>query len=84
MKFAAVRSGAKAEEIFKRLLDVCETLGAERGLQRMEAGVNLGRSRAYRSMLEQGFRTQIQGVAMHRSDLPGYNRPDVYIVDDWR
>jgi len=84
MKFAAVKSGAKADAIFERLLNACETLASEKGLEKVEAGVNLGRSGAYRRMLEQGFRTQIQGVAMHRDDLPGYNRPDVYIVDDWR
>jgi hypothetical protein len=28
-------------------------------------------------MLERGFRTDIQGGAMHRSDEPGYNRPEV-------
>jgi hypothetical protein len=50
----------------------------------MEAGVNLARRQAYRAMLEQGFRSQIQGVAMHRPDSPAYNRPDVYILDDWR
>ncbi len=50
----------------------------------MEAGVNLSRSQAYRQMLRRGFRTDIQGVAMHRPDSPGYNRPDVFVVDDWR
>jgi predicted N-acetyltransferase YhbS len=25
-----------------------------------------------------------QGVAMHRPLSPAYNRPDVYVVDDWR
>lgn len=84
VKFAAVRPGAKAETRFENLLDACEALGAERGLERMEAGVNLNRGQAYRSMLRRGFRTDGQGVAMHRPDSPAYNRPDVYIVDDWR
>jgi hypothetical protein len=53
-------------------------------LHKIEAGVNLGRSQAYREMLRFGFRTQAQGVAMHRHDLPGYNRAEVYVVDDWR
>ena len=84
VKFAAVKPGANAERVLEQLLTACEALGAERDLTRMEAGVNLGRSRAYRSMLEQGFRTAIQGVAMQRGDLPGFNRPDVWVVDDWR
>jgi GNAT superfamily N-acetyltransferase len=84
IKFAAVRPGTNAQNSFENLLDACEALGAERGLERMEAGVNLNRGQAYRSMLRHGFRTHGQGVAMHRPDSPAYNRPNVYIVDDWR
>jgi hypothetical protein len=35
-------------------------------------------------MLQHGFRTDIQGVAMHKPDSPAYNRPGVFVVDDWR
>jgi GNAT superfamily N-acetyltransferase len=84
IKFAAARPGPLAENRFDHLLDACEALAAERGLQRMEAGVNLGRSQAYRQMLQRGFRTDVQGVAMHRPDSPAYNRPDAFVVDDWR
>ncbi|MGH9691999.1 MAG: GNAT family N-acetyltransferase [Candidatus Acidiferrales bacterium] len=84
VKFAAVRPGPGAENNFDRLLDSCEALAAERGLRRMEAGVNLGRSGAYRHMLQRGFRTEIQGVAMHKPDSAAYNRPDVFVLDDWR
>lgn len=84
VKFAAVRPGPGAEDAFEYLLDGCEALAEERGLKRMEAGVNLNRSQAYRQMLRRGFRTHIQGVAMHRPDSPAYNRADVFVVDDWR
>jgi hypothetical protein len=50
----------------------------------MEAGVNIGRVEAYRSLLRCGYRTEAQGVAMHRAHSLAYNRPDVYVVDDWR
>jgi GNAT superfamily N-acetyltransferase len=84
IKFAAVRPAAGADKVFEHLLDACEVLATERGLRRIEAGVNLNRSQAYRQMLARGFRTDIQGVAMHRPDSPAYNRPDVLVVDDWR
>jgi len=84
IKFAAVRPGANAERVFERLLLACEGLAAERGLHRLEVSVNLGRSQAYRSMLRYGFRSQAQGVAMQRPDSAGYNRPDVFVIDDWR
>lgn len=84
VKFAAARPGAGAGKSFEHLLDACQALAAERGAELMEAGVNLNRSQAYRTMLRRGFRVKGLGVAMHRPDSPAYNRPDVYVVDDWR
>jgi GNAT superfamily N-acetyltransferase len=84
IKFAAVRPGPNAEAMFIRLLEACETAAADRGLERIEAGVNLARGGAYRVMLERGFRNEFVGVAMQRPDAPAYNRPDVYVLDDWR
>jgi hypothetical protein len=84
VKFAAVKPGANAESAFECLLDGCESVSAERGLGRLEAGVNLDRRKAYRQMLQRGFRTEIQGVAMHRPDTPAFNRSDTFVIDDWR
>ncbi len=35
-------------------------------------------------MLARGFRMDFIGIAMHRHNAPGYDRPDVFVVDDWR
>lgn len=83
-KFGAVRPGATAARDFERLLDACERFAAQRGAKQIEAGVNLARIEAYRALIARGFRTEIQGVAMHRHNDPGYNRPGLYILDDWR
>jgi hypothetical protein len=48
------------------------------------AGVNLAREEAYRLMVARGFRTMIQGVTMHRPNEPGYSRPGLFVLDDWR
>ena len=80
VKFGAARSS----KLFDQLLDVCEALAAERGMTRLEAGVNLAREQAYRQMLKVGFRTDIQGVTMHRPNEPAYSRSEVYLIDDWR
>jgi hypothetical protein len=56
----------------------------EGGLQVFIAGANMGRHEAYRALLARGFRTDIQGVTMHRSNDPGYSQPGVYVIDDWR
>jgi GNAT superfamily N-acetyltransferase len=84
IKFGAVHSGTNAERDFKSLLKACEKMAAEKGLQRVTAGVNTGRYEAYRHMLNSGFRTELQGVAMERPNEPGYNRSGIYLIDDWR
>jgi N-acetylglutamate synthase-like GNAT family acetyltransferase len=84
VKFGAVRPGAGAQERFAALLDVCAALAAATGMSTLVAGVNTAREEAYRAMLARGFRTQIQGVAMHRPNEPGYSRPGLFVLDDWR
>lgn len=84
VKFGAVRSGAAAARDFDALLDACEAFAASRGVKRLVAGTNLAREGAYRRMMALGFRTIIQGVAMHRPNAPAYSRPEVWAIDDWR
>ena len=84
VKFGAARPGPGAGAAFERMLDACEGLAATRGLGRLMAGVNTARQEAYRRMLARGFRADLVGVAMERPDEPGYNRADVYVIDDWR
>jgi GNAT superfamily N-acetyltransferase len=84
IKFGAVRPGKHAEVNFDRLLRACETLAVERGLSKLAAGINTARIEAYQQMLAIGFRTDYQGVEMHRPNEPGYSRPGVFVIDDWR
>jgi GNAT superfamily N-acetyltransferase len=84
VKFAAVRPDPAADAWFDRLLDACEELAVTRRLARVEAGTNLGRHEAYGKLLARGFRTDIQGVTMHRPNEEGYSRAGVYVIDDWR
>jgi GNAT superfamily N-acetyltransferase len=84
IKVGAVQLGHDAGKFFIHLLNICEELAREKGMSRLVAGVNTGRIEAYRKMMEYGFRTDMQGVVMHRNNEPGYNRFDVYFIDDWR
>jgi hypothetical protein len=84
IKFGAVRDGPSAEQDFSRLLDACEALTATVGMANLVAGANLARHEAYQHLVARGFRTALQGVAMHRQNDPGYCRPGRYIIDDWR
>ena len=84
VKFAAVRPSSNAEQHFSDLLDACEEMAFAQHVSRLRAGVNTARHEAYRHMLARGFRTDIQGVVMSRPNEAGYNRPGVYLIDDWR
>jgi len=75
---------ADSEPHFEQLLTLCDELAESRGLAQLEAGVNLSRHEAYRHMLEYGYRVERTGVAMHRPQEPGYSRPGVLVIDDWR
>ena len=84
IKFGAARAGPNSGQTFDHLVDSCEAFADSKGIPRLVAGVNVGRREAYRKMLTSGFRTYLQGVAMHKPDEPGYNQPDIYVIDDWR
>ena len=84
IKFGAVRAGASAEQDFPRLLDACEALAHAVGMPNLLAGANMARHEAYRHLVTRGFRTEIQGVTMHRHNDSGYCRPGAYVIDDWR
>jgi hypothetical protein len=84
IKFGAVRPGATAERDFSRLLDAGEEMAAAENQLRLLAGANMARHAAYRHMLARGFRTELQGVEMSKPNEAGYNRADVYLIDDWR
>lgn len=84
VKFGAVRSRPQAGAQFEQLLGLAESLAAAEGLSRLVAGVNTSRHEAYCRMIALGFRTEMTGVAMQPANKPGYNRPDILAVDDWR
>ena len=82
VKFAAVRPGAVQD--FTALIERCEALASAAGAERVIAGVNSGRRAAYRLLQARGYRADMNGIAMHRPDQAGYDRADVFVLDDWR
>ena len=84
IKFAAVQPGLTADLDFRRLLTACEQLAAELGLEKLSGGVNTARQEACAAMLDSGWRGKMVGIAMQRPNEPGYNRPGVFLIDDWR
>jgi GNAT superfamily N-acetyltransferase len=83
VKFGAARGGAGAGERFDKLLHSCEAFAASRGAV-VEAGVNMAREEAWRRMRARGYQVINQGVAMQRPHADGFNRPDAWVIDDWR
>ena len=84
VKFGAARPGDGGEARFAALLDACGALAAEIGMPSVLAGVNTAREEAYRHMQRRGFRAEVQVVTMHRPNEPGYSRPGLFVLDDWR
>jgi GNAT superfamily N-acetyltransferase len=84
IKFGAARPGPNVGQDFSRLIDACEEMASARNVSRLVAGVNTARHEPYQEMLARGFRTDMQGVVMSRPNEAGYNRPGVYLIDDWR
>ena len=88
VKFAAARSAANASSEFEKLMTACEVFAALRGTNRLVAGTNTGRTECYEAMLDMGFRSWMNGIAMLKTaggdGNDGYNVPGVFSVDDWR
>jgi GNAT superfamily N-acetyltransferase len=90
IKFAAVRPPTSDNDVliaannFDRLIDACTTFASQHGLSRLVAGANTSRRQAYGKILSKGFRIDMLGVVMQNGVDVGYNRPDVYVMDDWR
>lgn len=84
VKFAAARRGPNAARDFRRLIEAANDFAYRHGATRLSAAVNMGCMQAYQLMIAAGFRTTMQGVAMHRPWIDIYDRPDVFALEDWR
>jgi GNAT superfamily N-acetyltransferase len=84
VKFAAVRGGTGARISFERLMRATASIAGARGAHQLLAGVNTAREEAYATLLGLGFRIETLGLIMHRPNEPGYDRPECWILDDWR
>jgi GNAT superfamily N-acetyltransferase len=84
VKFAAARPGPGAAKRFERLVAACEDFARARGVTRVLAGVNKAREEAHAMLKARGYATMMEGIAMQTPDRPGFNRPDCFVIDDWR
>jgi GNAT superfamily N-acetyltransferase len=82
VKFGAARP--RDHRAFVALVQACREHASAVGARRLVVGVNTARHGAYRHLGEAGFRTDVPGVTMHHGNAPGYDRPNSYVLDDWR
>lgn len=84
VKFGAVRPGPEAAPNFIRLVQACESYARMKGSPAMIMGMNTGRRKAYTILLEQGYRIQMLGVAMHRTANGHYHGESDFVIEDLR
>lgn len=84
VKFAAAQGDTAGPNRFENLLALCEAYARQKGAEKLLAGINTSRREAYEIMLRRGFQTNMLGVAMLKPDTAGFNRPGVFVMDDWR
>jgi GNAT superfamily N-acetyltransferase len=84
VKLAAVLPGAGAEARLLRLLGSVEAWAGTAGAKVVTAGASAGRVRAWQALRGAGYRPFVQGIAMHHERRAGYDREDVFVLDDWR
>lgn len=80
VKFGAAAGASQ----FTSLLDACDRYAAALGVPKVAFGINTSRTNAYRILLNRGFRLIRTGVAMHLPNIDAYNRPEAFVLDDWR
>jgi hypothetical protein len=84
IKFAATAPGSSVSANFSTLLDACFQFASSCGAEKLFGGVSTAREEAHDLLLSKGFRIDGLSVFMHKPNEPGYCRPGVFVMDDWR
>lgn len=84
IRLGVVEAGPSAERDLQRILEACEALARERGVSRLQAGVNTANAALYEGMLRAGFRIDLTGISMQRPNRPGFCDPAFWVFGDWR
>lgn len=84
VRLAVVPSGPDGSERLRRLLGAVEAWAVSAGVDTITVGTGSGRVRAWRALREAGWLPFLQSVTMHQDRHPGYEREDVFLLDDWR
>lgn len=84
IKFGTVLPSEDAKWKFAKLLSTVKPLASEKGVSKIHAGIHMERHNAVKTMLNDGFKTDLQGVSMYKLNEQGYNSPNACVIDDMR
>ena len=84
LKFLAIDPRRKRPEDFHHLMGALEELAQGAGLQRVIAPVYTYYWRAYQGLLDRGYQIDLTMVRMKRGKIEDYEKPDDFVLDDWR
>lgn len=82
-KFGIAKSHGGTDD-FDLLLRGLERYAQLIGASKIRASTNTARRICYQRMLLHGYQAEGYGIALIRPDTVAYNRPDVFVLDDWR
>ena len=68
----------------KAVYNALEELAQGAGLQRVIAPVYTYYWRAYQGLLDRGYQIDLTMVRMKRGKIEDYEKPDDFVLDDWR
>ena len=84
LKFGAVKGGSGMEERFGTLLEAAQSFTIQRGVQKLDTGINLAHSGAFDLMLRKGFQITFMGVDMQKPSESAFDRGGTYVLSDLR
>ncbi len=73
-----------ALERLQDLVRACAERARAVHAERVVLGIDTSRHPAYRALIEMGFRSEFQGVRMHRPWIDLHDGPSQWVLDDWR
>jgi GNAT superfamily N-acetyltransferase len=84
VKYGQVAADERSSTRLADLVHVTAEIARDHGAERVVLGMVTSRHEAYRKLIEMGFRSEFQGVRMHRPWAELEDGAGQWIIDDWR
>ena len=84
VKYGQVAADERSAERLTDLVHACAAVARDHGAERVVLGMVTSRHAAYRHLIDMGFRSEFQGVRMHRPWGELEDGESQWVIDDWR